>query len=107
MSKYIVNALSLNMIAAGIQAGQIDFVVVGLDEAKEFATDATSIVGHPDSAAQIGNDLDRAVAPNRATVALVPGDELLVAQYRGQRLPEGTTRLPEGTSFTYYRVKLT
>ena len=106
MRKFIANALSLNMIAAGVTAGRIDFAVADLATAKEFAVGAVSIVGHPDSAAQIGNDLEKEVKPNRATVALEPGGELLVAQYRGQRLPEGTTKLPEGVSFTYYKVKL-
>ena len=102
--RYITNALSLNMVGAEILAGSIKFRVVSLEEARELARTGTSVVGHPDSAAQIGADLGLEVPRNRATVALKSGDDLLVAQYRGARLPEGTTRLPEGVNFTYYHV---
>jgi len=35
------------------------------------------------------------------SVNLTEQDQLLVAQYKGSRLPEGTTTLPEGASITY------
>jgi len=58
----------------------------------------TSVVGHPDTANVLG------VAFNRASLTLQKGDELLVAQLVGGRLPEGATTLPEGFSFKFYRL---
>jgi hypothetical protein len=59
-----------------------------------------SAVGHADTAAALG------VPANRISVALQPGDVLLVAQLQGGRLPEGSTTLPEGFQFSWVQVTL-
>lgn len=46
------------------------------------------------------------VPVNRASYTLVPGEKLLVAQYKGPRLPEGATKLPEGATIEFYLVLL-
>ena len=60
----------------------------------------TSAVGHADTAALLG------VPMNRISVRLNVGDWLYVAQLQGVRLPEGTTALPDGSSFFWVSVSL-
>lgn len=59
-----------------------------------------SAVGHADTARLLG------VPMARVSVTMAPDDLLMVAQYQGQRLPEGTTELPEGASFAWVKVHL-
>jgi hypothetical protein len=44
------------------------------------------------------------VPTNRATVSLKKGDTVVVGQYRGSRLPEGATTLPEGATIQWLWV---
>jgi hypothetical protein len=45
------------------------------------------------------------LAANRVSVRLEEkGDLLIVAQYVGERLPEGTKTLPSGSTFEYWIV---
>jgi len=43
-------------------------------------------------------------AAERRSVTFTPGDVALVAQYRGPRLPEGATELPEGAMIQFWKV---
>ena len=94
---YVANAFSLGMVSfadlpnvrfAPIQRPVLD----GLQW--------TSAVGHADTAALLG------VPMARISVALKQGDTLYVAQLQGPRLPEGTTVLPEGSSFVWISVTI-
>ena len=98
MTKLIANAFSLQMLTAF--PAQIR--VQELDE-KAFADakcQAISCVGHADTAAVLGVDC------NRYNVRLQKGDQLLVAQLQGGRLPEGCTKLPHGFTFKYLLVTI-
>lgn len=57
-----------------------------------------SAIGHADTAKVLG------LPCNRVTLKLTLGDILYVAQLQGGRLPEGTTTLPEGFYFKFYRI---
>ena len=59
-----------------------------------------SVIGHEDTAKVLE------VAYNRVSISLKPGDILYVAQLQGGRLPEGSTTLPEGFSFEFFKVEL-
>ena len=59
-----------------------------------------SAIGHQDTANVLG------VPMNRINVCLEKGDVLFVAQLQGGRLPEGSTELPEGFSFKFFKVTL-
>lgn len=90
---YLANAFSLQMLRdadALIEVTAVDALPTGLESA----------IGHPDTAAVLG------VPMNRCNVSLQRGDTLYVAQLVGGRLPEGSTTLPEGFSFRYYRIYL-
>lgn len=90
---FLANAFSMQMLH--------DFpATVTFEEISknEIPSDVVSAVGHKDTAAVLG------VECNRVNVALNKGDVLFIAQLQGGRLPEGTTTLPEGFSFKFFKV---
>ena len=93
MTRYISNAFSLNMVPVHLLSR------LRFEEGYEPNPAAlVSVVGHADTAALLG------VPCNRQTLTLDEGDILVVAQYKGPRLPEGTTVLPEGARFDWVLV---
>ena len=96
MTKYLANAFSIQMISSGL-VSQVRFCEI---EAPESFDGYVSVIGHQDTAQVLGVEM------NRSSITLKPGDELLVAQLQGGRLPEGSTTLPEGFSFKFVRVWL-
>lgn len=98
----IGNAFSLNML--GEFPASVEVEKVSRERAAEIAKTATSVVGHADTAAVFSSVLGVPVPANRATVTLNKGDALLVGQYRGPRLPEGATTLPEGAAIDWLLV---
>lgn len=63
-----------------------------------------SVIGHADTAKLVGEQLGVDLPVNRVNVKLSVGEHLIVAQYVGPRLPEGTTELPAGARIDYYVV---
>jgi hypothetical protein len=128
MNIYISNAFSLQMFAAGeARAKKIPLEEAksllgkklvnsgwsaGKDIRRNFPTmwelPAISAIGHADVAEVLNNLLglggELRYKMNRISVALEPGDILVVGQYVGPRLPEGTTTLPEGAKIEWYLV---
>ena len=100
MKKYLVNAFSIQMLQKG---GLVRFEEI---DATEVPADVVSAIGHADTANVLTNMLGFPVSMNRMNVALDENTELYVAQLIGGRLPEGTTTLPEGFSFKFYRVTI-
>lgn len=96
MAKYLANAFSLQMVAAE-DLPRVHFESVEIPSNFEGFISA---VGHADTANVLG------VEANRISISLKEDDELLVAQLQGGRLPEGSTTLPEGFSFSFVRVYL-
>jgi len=90
--KYFSNAFSLGMLPIGA-----DTIITELDDVPDIAG-CLSVVGHADTAAILG------VPFNRQSIRLGVGDILIVAQYDGPRLPEGSTTLPNGASFRWFKV---
>lgn len=97
------NAFSLNML---VEDANLSVRKVNKATGRELlAQGFTSAIGHADTASVVSADLGLEVPMNRATITLQPGDTLVVAQYKGPRLPEGSTQLPEGASIEYYVVQ--
>ena len=94
MTKFIGNAFSLQIIKDFPATVKVE--ECGKDEA--LSPDNVSVVGHPDTAAVLG------VKFNRVNLKLYKKDVLYVAQLMGGRLPEGSTTLPEGFSFKFFKV---
>lgn len=61
-----------------------------------------SIIGHFDTAAVLSAELGLELKENRETVSIDPEhDQMLIGQYRGPRLAEGTSTLPEGAEIVW------
>jgi hypothetical protein len=109
MSKvFIANAFSLNMLCVeellNIEVCPAGPFVIKQD-IEEFGG-FTSLVGHADTAEIFSGLLDVKVSCNRATYTLEEDHILYVGQYKGPRLPEGTTTLPEGATVEWLMVTL-
>jgi hypothetical protein len=102
----ILNAFSLNMLAdfpASIQVVEIS----AADAAHMLARlGAESAVGHEDTAQVMTSILGTEVAFNRASVTLQRGEECLVGQLSGSRLPLGATELPPGATIKWLLVSI-
>ena len=96
--KYLSNGFSANMVDPSITKFALDARRI---EREEIPQDAQSCIGHQDLAAILGVEF------NRCNLVLKPGDTLFVAQYRGPRLPEGATEMPEGSTIEFWEYKLT
>ena len=106
--RYVSNAFSLNMIASSCNVS-VSVYGSNIDAAKFYMDrpDApVSIVGHEDTARIFSSLIGEEIAFNRANVTLAPGDEVLVGQYRGPRLPEGASKLPEGASIEWIVIAI-
>ncbi len=128
---YIVNAFSLNMIDSQefpvsvnvmpLEIGlgytvmddgygdQVYFTKIGHYD----ATELVSGIGHADTCNQLNELLKGSQVywspnykMNRVSLKLKKGSTVVVAQYTGPRLPEGTTVLPEGANFKFYEVTI-
>jgi hypothetical protein len=103
MRTIITNAFSINMLL--LERLDLHFKPLTLAEAKEFAAEAESAVGHVDTAAVFGAVLGMPIAYNRINVTLEKHKvRLLIGQYTGPRLEVGATRLPEGAEINWWLV---
>ena len=95
--KYVSNAFSLGMLKGNCNLSVEEISEEVFDNVKD---DCISCVGHEDTANILG------VVFNRASITLEKGDVLFVAQLQGGRLPEGATKLPDGFSFKFLKVRV-
>lgn len=101
----LLNAFSLNMVQ--VPLGTVQFSEISLDEARAILADRfESAVGHPDTAAVFSDVLGMEVPMNRITVEMNNLDTAVVGQYRGPRLEEGATSLPEGATIVWYALRV-
>ena len=107
MARYLGNAFSLNMVAAE-DLPRVRFVSCTLEEIKVWVNDYdwVSCVGHADTANIISGLLEKSVPQNRTSVTLGLDDCMIVAQYKGPRLEEGATELPEDAEIQWIYVEL-
>lgn len=96
--KYLNNVFSSGMVHNDMH---FDVKIVDLETFKAQAKDATSVVGHEDTAKILSDLLGKKVDFNRVSTAIKPGDVVCVAQYDGPRLPLGADKLPDGAKFRW------
>lgn len=102
---WLANALSLNMVSH--PEGAFRWRALSLEGARAvLGRGFSSAIGHEDLARLLTGLLGVPVPANRATVSLEPGSQVVVAQYKGPRLPEGATTLPEGARVEFYLVEV-
>lgn len=100
MKRILVNAFSIQMLSEPATVRFEEIIP------EEIPADVISAVGHADTAAVLTNILGFEVPMNRVSVSLDEFTELFVAQLVGGRLPEGSTTLPEGFKFKFFRVTI-
>ena len=99
----LFNAFSLQMRTTS--HGSIDWEEIPVEEARRLlSTGIDSYVGHQDLANVISSVLGFPVPAERRHGKIEQGESIVVAQYDGGRLPEGTTELPEGAKITFLKV---
>jgi hypothetical protein len=98
---FISNAFSLSMVG---ENAEIEVSSLHINYDRALLIRAVSVVGHADTAVLFSSLLGREIAVNRISVSLKSGDTLIVGQYSGPRLPEGTSTLPEGATITWKKV---
>ena len=101
---YLLNAFSANMLAKFPVS--VQFMEITTNVVTALAQESVSAVGHADTAALFSAILGIEVPCNRVTVTLKAGDNALLGQYSGPRLPEGATTLPEGASIKWVLVNV-
>ena len=94
---YVGNAFSTKMLDA---PQTVKFEEISKDEFDCIKDNATSVVGHQDTANVLGVEM------NRVSLKLQKNDILYVAELQGGRLPEGVTSLPNGFTFKYIKCEI-
>lgn len=104
----LVNSFSLNMLSVDALSSTpfgLHVTQLTLDQAKDLlGANLKSCIGHADTAAVVGSILNRTVPMNRETVQMGTREGIIVAQYIGPRLPEGSTTLPDGAEIKFMLV---
>lgn len=99
------NAFSLNMLKES--GAYISVRQIPPEEAKRLLEGGfVSFIGHDDTARLLSALLGLPISTNRQSLVLEDGETLLVAQYRGPRLPEGATTLPPGARVDWFLVSV-
>lgn len=113
---YICNAFSLSMLErnegasfapvfSALTEEQAVFIAQRAQNTKTLDGNyLVSAVGHADTAVLFNKMLGISLEVNRISVKLERGDFLLVGQYDGPRLPEGTSVLPEGAKIDWWLI---
>jgi hypothetical protein len=106
--RYLCNVFT---IAMAPQGGILDFQPITTDVARTLILYPpmgllTHAVGHEQTAKLANSQLhpknEDIVKFSRISVQLEAGDDLILCQYIGPRLPEGVTTLPEGSEIRWY-----
>ena len=109
MPVVIANAFSLNMLDLEVGTTDLQICPASPDVIRQEIEEEggfTSVVGHADTATVFSSLLGLDVPTNRATFTLEEGVTLFVGQYKGPRLPEGATTLPEGAKVEWAMVTI-
>jgi len=114
--RYIANAISLGMlddlstcgVTRWLECRQVGSITDACLMLHNWSIDGgfTSCVGHADTAQLLTTMLDQPIEVRRVTTSLLAGDEILVAQYNGPRLPEGAISLPPGAKIRWIYVRV-
>ena len=105
---YVTNAFSINMLPPQKSMCTVEFYKLTTEEARHIVSEYPfrSYIGHADLANIASQILGVQLEVNRETLILQEGDRVLVIQYRGPRLPEGATQLPDGAQIEFWLAYL-
>lgn len=114
MQFFVGNAFSLSMLdiklrlnmRIGVSPLSVAEAINILNLRKEAGVTISSCIGHEDTVAVVNGLLGTQLPMNRVSVKLTDGDQILVAQFSGPRLPEGTRTLPVGAEIQFLLVSV-
>lgn len=98
--KYLINAFSFNML--DMHQVQINAKQITLEDFVCAVPEHESCIGHDQLTTLLNSQYKTNIETNRVNVTLKPGDYFLLVQYKGPRLPEGCTQLPEGAELEFW-----
>ncbi len=103
----ICNAFSMNMLDFEDGYSEVSFMKVDVTDVINLLNDRefTSAVGHADTAAIFSDILGIEIPMNRIDLKIKNNTVLIVGQYKGKRLPEGTKKLPDDAVIEWYFVE--
>lgn len=116
-STFITNAFSLNMIEEPV--GKYEIMECNWEEVRGYMAllnkydtnhykgvyiNIVNAFGHDKSIPLLKNNYGVEIKFNRISVNAKRGDTIIVLQYRGERLPEGATELPEGAEIVPLKI---
>jgi len=85
----------------------VRFTQITIEQAREILSgNLESFIGHTDTANVLSSLLGIPIAVNRASFTAQQGEQFIVAQFSGPRLPEGSTTLPEGAKIIFWLVEV-
>ena len=103
---YLANSFSLQMLDLE-RVNYIEVTPLTQEEVKEILSKGfISIIGHRDTANVLSSTLNIIIPYNRISIRLSLEDTLIVAQFVGGRLPEGTNTLPEGYKIEFLKLNI-
>ncbi len=105
---YLANAFSIQMLP-GNRTVDVRFAPISTTTASQIyhqSPEVVNCIGHLDTAAVVSEMLNTDVGAPRTNISIQEGDELIVAQVVGGRLPEGCKTLPEGVGIRFYLVSI-
>jgi hypothetical protein len=104
----LCNAFALSMLPGFPSEGRewlVKVEALSLEQARATLADGfESLVGHSDTAKMLSSLLGLSVSCVRKDLTLKAGDSLIVAQYAGPRLPEGSSVLPPDAKVQWAKV---
>ena len=110
---YLTSSFSLQMIPEKLLPARLRVSLWDTRRVAEKLNDGkyAAAIGHGDTEEfaakrlrEAGMKLTGAELHNRRCVTLQPGDEMIVLQLVGMRLPEGCTELPEGAELKWFHL---
>ena len=106
---YVVNSFSVSMLPVDCDFAKVSFTKITLEAARRLlrSRSYTSAVNHKDTAVHFSNLLDGDIGFHRTSVVLKECDDILLGQYKGPRLDEDVSLLPEGSVFDWYHITFT
>ena len=109
----VLNAISLNMLDPAATGFKIVDRLTVIEQDIGYNADGLDVVhwnhiesciGHEDLCKVVHARYGVKIPFNRVSNTLSPGERVLVVQYKGPRLPEGSTKLPEGSTIDFLVV---
>lgn len=103
---HILNAFAVSMLPQ--EGGVVKFIPLSPEEVRAAMSGKVIVshIGHTSTAAVLSRELNIDLYTCRDNFTINADSDVIVAQYIGPRLPEGTVELPQGATIKYFMVQM-